>query len=124
MPVRDRPEVLRAALAPRFAVVFLADGALRLAVVFFAEVLFAPVDRLDVPAVARRLLLVAAAFFAALERLALDRLAWLFLPPSLAEAVFSALPRPDPLFLPPPVCLLTVAHARFSASFFGVPRFS
>ena len=34
------------------------------------------------------------------------------------------LPRPEPLFLPPPVSLFTVAHARRSASFFEVPRFS
>jgi hypothetical protein len=30
--------------------------------------------------------------------------------------------RPEPDFLPPPDCLLTVAHAKCSASFFGVPR--
>ena len=45
-------------------------------------------------------------------------------PPSRAEAVFIALPRPEPLFLPPPVSLLTVAQARRSASSLDVPRFS
>src|SRR5688500_17144398 len=40
-------------------------------------------------------------------------------------ALVSGLPRPDPPgLLPPPVCLLTVAHARRSASFFETPRFS
>ena len=34
------------------------------------------------------------------------------------------LPRPDPLFFPPRSLLFTVAHARRSASFFDVPRFS
>jgi hypothetical protein len=32
--------------------------------------------------------------------------------------------RPLPDFLPPPSCLLTVAQARRSASFFDTPRFS
>ena len=45
-------------------------------------------------------------------------------PPFRAEAVLISLPRPEPLFLPPPVSLLTVAQARRSASSFGVPRFS
>jgi hypothetical protein len=47
-----------------------------------------------------------------------------FLPPFLAEALLVFLPRPDPLFLPPPVLLLTVAQARRSASFSLTPRFS
>ena len=39
-----------------------------------------------------------------------------------AEARFDeARLRPEPDFLPPPVCLLTVAQARRSASFFEVP---
>jgi hypothetical protein len=45
-------------------------------------------------------------------------------PPFRDEAVLMALPRPEPLFLPPPVSLLTVAQARRSASSFEVPRFS
>jgi hypothetical protein len=51
---------------------------------------------------------------------------WLaLLRPPFADAVrLVALPRPDPLFLPPPVSLLTVAHARRSATFLLVPRFS
>src|SRR5688572_9698116 len=35
-----------------------------------------------------------------------------------------ALPRPEPLFLPPPVSLLTVAQARRAASLEPTPRFS
>jgi hypothetical protein len=129
----ERPAVFFAELDPRLAVVFLAVdprfGVVflavdpRFAVVFFAvffALALAPPELPD----AARLLRVVAAFFAALDRLALDRLAWLFLPPLLADAVFSFLPRPDPLFLPPPVCLLTVAHARFSASSSETPRFS
>jgi len=45
-------------------------------------------------------------------------------PPLRADAVFIFLPRPDPLFLPPPVSLLTVAQARRSASSLEVPRSS
>jgi hypothetical protein len=45
-------------------------------------------------------------------------------PPLRAEAVLVFLPRPDPLFLPPPVSLFTVAQARRPASFFPTPRFS
>lgn len=45
-------------------------------------------------------------------------------PPFLAGALFSALPRPMPDFFPPPLDLLTVAHARRSASPFETPRFS
>jgi hypothetical protein len=47
-----------------------------------------------------------------------------FFPPFLDGAVFFFLPRPEPLFLPPPVSALTVAHARRSASLRPVPRFS
>src|SRR4051812_46344482 len=47
-----------------------------------------------------------------------------FRPPARLALRLVVLPRPDPLFLPPPVSLLTVAHARCSATFFGVPRFS
>ncbi|HEY3897444.1 MAG TPA: hypothetical protein VGM54_02465 [Chthoniobacter sp.] len=47
-----------------------------------------------------------------------------FRPPFFAEALLLFFPRPDPLFFPPPLDLFTVAHARFSASFFDVPRFS
>jgi len=45
-------------------------------------------------------------------------------PPFLAGALLTFLPRPDPLFLPPPVIALTVAHARRSASSSGTPRSS
>ena len=37
---------------------------------------------------------------------------------------YGDLPLPEPLFLPPPVSLFTVAHARASASFFDTPFFS
>ena len=47
-----------------------------------------------------------------------------FLPPLRELALLSFLPRPLPLFLPPPLDLLTVAQARRFASFFEVPRFS
>lgn len=47
-----------------------------------------------------------------------------FLPPFLYGSLFSFWPRPEPLFLPPPLALLTVAHARRSASSSERPRFS
>src|SRR5437868_8019300 len=47
-----------------------------------------------------------------------------FFPPFFEDDLSSFLPRPEPLFLPPPEALLTVPHARRSASFFDVPRFS
>ena len=47
-----------------------------------------------------------------------------FLPPVRDGLLSGFFPRPEPLFLPPPVDLLTVAQARRSASSFGVPRFS
>lgn len=43
------------------------------------------------------------------------------LPPFLAGSLLTCVPRPDPLFLPPPVILLTVAHARAAASSCGTP---
>ena len=46
------------------------------------------------------------------------------LPPLREEAWLVLCPRPEPLFLPPPDSLLTVAQARRSASFLLVPRFS
>ena len=70
---------------------------------------------------------VDAAFLAAEERDDLEREAEArppFLPPFLDELRFVFLPRPEPLFLPPPVSLFTVAQARRSASFRDVPRFS
>src|SRR3569623_3236416 len=42
-------------------------------------------------------------------------------PPLRTDEVSTALPRPEPPFLPPPVNLLTVAHARASASSRGTP---
>ena len=40
------------------------------------------------------------------------------------ETCVSGLPRPEPLFLPPPFSLFTVAQARRSASSSGTPLFS
>jgi hypothetical protein len=45
-------------------------------------------------------------------------------PPSRDGSLFSVVPLPEPDFLPPWSVLLTVAHARFSASFELTPRFS
>jgi len=45
-------------------------------------------------------------------------------PPSRAGSLLVARPLPEPLFLPPPSILFTVAHARRSASLRGTPRFS
>ena len=53
--------------------------------------------------------LVSQPFFAAAERLLLVRPP--FLPPFLAEALLSFLPRPEPDLLPPPLSLLTVAQS-------------
>src|ERR1044072_4365201 len=68
---------------------------------------------------------VAAAFFAECERAAAGRLAEALpprgppmRPPFLAETLVSGTPRPEPLLLPPPGSLLTVAQARRPASFF------
>src|SRR5690349_10903250 len=62
---------------------------------------------------------VAAAFFAERERAAAGRLAEALpprgppmRPPFLAETLVSRTPRPEPLLLPPPVSLFTVAQAR------------
>jgi hypothetical protein len=76
---------------------------------------------------ALRLLRVAAAFRAEAERAAAERRADArppSLPPLREGAVFFLLPRPEPLFLPPPVSAFTVAQARRSDSFFGTPRLS
>jgi hypothetical protein len=74
---------------------------------------------------------VAAAFLAERDRAAAGRLAAALLPrgppirpPRREETLVSLTPRPEPLLLPPPVSLLTVAHARRSASFLPTPRFS
>jgi hypothetical protein len=45
-------------------------------------------------------------------------------PPFLDELRLVFFPRPEPLFLPPPVSLFTVAQARRSASRRETPRFS
>jgi hypothetical protein len=70
---------------------------------------------------------VAAAFRAEADLAALLRAAAArppFFPPFLDGARFTFFPRPDPLFFPPPVSLLTVAHARRAASFRDTPRLS
>src|SRR5688572_20733668 len=45
-------------------------------------------------------------------------------PPLRDDTLVSGTPRPEPLLLPPPVSLFTVAHARRSASSSGTPRAS
>jgi len=70
---------------------------------------------------------VAAAFLAEAERSSAERDAepWPpFWPPFFDELVSLLWPRPEPLFLPPPVSLLTVAQARRSASSLPTPRCS
>ena len=69
---------------------------------------------------------VLAAFLADADRSEAERAAEAappFLPPFRAAALLVGLPRPDPLFLPPPLISLTVAQARLSASFSDTPRF-
>jgi hypothetical protein len=83
-----------------------------------------PLERLLV--VPRRLR-VAAAFLADAERADFGREADArppSFPPFLDEVFLTALPRPEPLFLPPPVSLFTVAHARRAASPRETPRCS
>src|SRR5690606_15093197 len=46
-----------------------------------------------------------------------------FFPPLRLALCVSFFPRPEPDLLPPPDSLFTVAQARLSASFSGVPRF-
>jgi hypothetical protein len=46
-----------------------------------------------------------------------------FRPPFFDAERFSFFPRPEPLFFPPPLSLLTVAHARRAASLPDAPRF-
>jgi nitrate/nitrite transporter NarK len=60
--------------------------------------------------------LLAAAFFGA-ARLVFEL-------SETVEEVAAFMARPEPLFLPPPSCLLTVAQARLSASPSGTPRSS
>jgi len=74
---------------------------------------------------------VAAAFLAERDRAAAGRLAAALpprgppiRPPFFAATLVSLTPRPEPLLLPPPVSLLTVAQARRSASSLLMPRFS
>jgi hypothetical protein len=67
---------------------------------------------------------VAAPFRAEAERDALDREALPLGPPFREELLVLFFPRPDPLFLPPPSSLFTVAQARRSASRRDTPRFS
>jgi hypothetical protein len=76
------------------------------------------------PAFRRR---VAAPFRADAERADLDREAAAlppFLPPLREELLVLFFPLPDPLFLPPPSSLFTVAQARRAASPRVTPRFS
>ena len=91
-----------------------------------------PLERLRVlvPELRRLLALrlrVDTALRAALEREDFDRVAEArppFLPPLRDELRLVFLPRPEPLFFPPPVSLFTVAQARRSASRRETPRFT
>ena len=67
---------------------------------------------------------VAAPFRAAAEREAFDRDAAPLRPPLRDALLVLFFPRPDPLFLPPPSSLFTVAQARRSASRRETPLFS
>src|SRR5690606_23434320 len=70
---------------------------------------------------------VAAAFWTLSDRSSFDRAAEAappFWPPFLAGPLSVSLPRPDPLFLPPPLMSFTVAQPRFLASFLPTPRSS
>ena len=80
-------------------------------------------ERLRAPLAFRRR--VAAPFRADAERERLEREAEArppILPPFREELRLVFFPLPDPLFLPPPVSLFTVAQARRSASPRGTPR--
>ena len=67
---------------------------------------------------------VAAPLRAAAEREAFDREAAPLRPPLRDALLVLFFPRPDPLFLPPPSSLFTVAQARRSASRRETPLFS
>ena len=67
---------------------------------------------------------VAAPFRAAAERDAFDREEAPLRPPLRDALLVLFFPRPDPLFLPPPSSLFTVAQARRSASRRETPLFS
>jgi hypothetical protein len=119
-PLRLAPELFRLRLAPelfRLRLALLRPVLLRLRV---APELF----RLPLADFRRR---VAAPLRAAAEREDLEREAEAlppFFPPRRDEVLVVFLPRPDPLFFPPPVSLFTVAQARRSASRSETPRFS
>jgi hypothetical protein len=107
---------------PFFALLFL--EALFLELVFFVLDFFALFFDAALPALLARVL---AAFFADADLAAADREAEAFppfFPPFFAGALLVFLPRPDPLFFPPPLILFTVAQARRSASPSETPRFS
>lgn len=92
-----------------------------------AAVLAFPLREVDAffPVALCRRLRVVAAFFAEARRCAAGRARERsppIRPPRLLEVLLSGTPRPLPDRLPPPLSLLTVAHARRSASSFGSPR--
>ena len=112
----DRAAAVRLAEVARAEVERLAD-VLRVAVERFADVLRVAVERF-----AARVL---AAFLAAADLDAAERFADAappLRPPFFADAFLVGLPRPEPLFLPPPDAKLTVAQARRSASSSPTPR--
>ena len=115
----------------RALVLFRARVLFRELVPFRPLVLFRALVLFREPVLFRELVLfrfrVAAAFRAEAERDDLVREAAArppFLPPFRDELRLVFLPRPEPLFLPPPVSLFTVAQARRSASPVETPRSS
>jgi hypothetical protein len=136
------PEIALWAVRPRAdeRAVELLEPALRVrdAAGFFAAARFAPVpDEPLRPALfvaeplreelfAAELLRLAAVLLDSVdaERAAAGRFAAAFFAPRFADVFVAFLARPDPLFLPPPVSLLTVAQARRSASSSETPRLS
>jgi hypothetical protein len=127
--LRLAPELFRLRLAPELFRLRLAPELFRLRLALLRPVLLrlrvAPeLFRLPLADFRRR---VAAPLRAAAEREDFEREAEAlppFFPPRRDEVLVVFLPRPDPLFFPPPVSLFTVAQARRSASRSETPRFS
>ena len=94
----------------------------RFAVDRFVALRFVVDFRAPPPVAPARRLRVAAAFFPAALRFAVDWLEPALRPPFFDAERFSVLPRPEPDFFPPPDSLFTVAQARASASLLDVPR--
>jgi hypothetical protein len=126
----DREAVERFLVAALFfaAVERLAALRLRVAAPFFAAAERERDVVVDFFAAVERLLVDVDFFAVALDDVEREEVDFFaappFLPPRLEGVVSFFLPRPEPLFLPPPSCAFTVAYARRSASFFESPFFS